>query len=645
MRKLHTLALILGCSIFPGAVCAAPIKNSASKIEPELLKKSALMIDRHVAGLYRSKDLEVPEVVDDPIFLRRSFLVAAGRIPNLEETRAFLETDQSDKREALVDYLMDSDGYRSHMTNWLFDMFRVQDEFLRLPGYPYVEYIYKSAEGNKPWNQLTSELVSATGSAWENGAVGYYLRDLGMELDNLSNTMRIFTGTRMECAQCHDDPFGEYERRDFYELAAFTSDQGPINHEVWEKAFAPLAKNGTDNTDFGRFLRFLDEWVHVSALASGGAGRIALPNDYQYRDGDPGEMVGGKTPFGKRIRTSDRSDSGDSREAFANWMVGEENERFTATIVNRMWKRVMGQGLWEPVDEYVEAEKTVIPALTKDLTRLMIDLDYDLKAFQHILFATKTFQFAANSEAFASGLPQSLNGRQLERMSAEQVWDSLLTLSEGNPDKLEKRTFDDGVYLFQNKVLEEEYPTMEEFSKMILSIKDPEEYYKTASELFGLITGKNGTAEVPASGKLRGGDTSLVYGEGLLSPVLDGPARASELQAPTPENHFLRTFGQSDRVLLESASSEANLSQVLAVMNGEVENMIVSNDSAAIYQAIDGDIEARDKVRYIYYAILGRPPLDEEMKFLMRDVIDGSKQAYRNLVSSLLSTHEFLFIQ
>jgi len=107
----------------------------------------------------------------------------------------------------------------------------------------------------------------------------------------------------------------------------------------------------------------------------------------------------------------------------------------------------------------------------------------------------------------------------------------------------------------------------------------------------------------------------------------------------------LRTFGQSDRVLLESASSEANLSQVLAVMNGEVENMIVSNDSAAIYQAIDGDIEARDKVRYIYYAILGRPPLDEEMKFLMRDVIDGSKQAYRNLVSSLLSTHEFLFIQ
>ena len=54
------------------------------------------MIDRHVAALYKEKKLSVPEVVDDPTFLRRSFLVAAGRIPNLEEARAFLETDDPD---------------------------------------------------------------------------------------------------------------------------------------------------------------------------------------------------------------------------------------------------------------------------------------------------------------------------------------------------------------------------------------------------------------------------------------------------------------------------------------------------------------------------------------------------------------------
>ena len=329
MRKLHTFALIMGCSFLQSTVYAAP-RDSASNVDPEFIKKSALMIDRHVAGLYRSKDLKVPAVVDDPIFLRRSFLVAAGRIPNLEESRAFLETDQSDKREALIGYLMESDGYRSHMTNWLFDMFRVQDKLLGPPGSPYVEYIYQSAADTKPWNEMTNELLSAKGSIWKDGAVGYYLRDRGMELDNLSNTMRIFSGTRMECSQCHDDPFGEYERRDFFELAAFTSQQGDMNRETWVEAFKKFGPNGTDKTDFGRFFRFLGDDVHSGSIASGGAGRIALPDDYQYRDGDPGEVIGGKTPFGDRVRTSDRSDSGDSRQVFADWMVNEENDRFVA---------------------------------------------------------------------------------------------------------------------------------------------------------------------------------------------------------------------------------------------------------------------------------------------------------------------------
>ena len=191
---------------------------------------------------------------------------------------------------------MDSDGYRSHMTNWLFDIFRVQDKLNGPPAYPYVEYIYKSGEQNKPWNQMTSMNCSLQKVlSGKNGAVGYYLRDLGMELDNLSNTMRIFSGTRMECAQCHDDPFGEYERRDFYELAAFTSDQREYQQLHLARPHSrSSAPNGTDKTDFGRFFRYLGDDVHVGSLASGGAGRIALPDDYQYRDGDPGEMVGGK---------------------------------------------------------------------------------------------------------------------------------------------------------------------------------------------------------------------------------------------------------------------------------------------------------------------------------------------------------------
>ncbi|MDP0490800.1 MAG: DUF1549 domain-containing protein [Verrucomicrobiota bacterium JB023] len=614
--------------------------RTALKDDPEYIKSAALRIDKHVAALYRSKELPVPDVVDDPTFLRRSFLVAAGRIPNLEEARAFLEIDDESKREALISYLMKSDGYRSHMTNWLFDNMRVQEEMNRGSASPYVQFIYEAAQNNMPWDELARSLVASKGSMWEKGegAVGYFIRDKGMELDNLSNTMRIFTGTRMECAQCHDDPFGEYERMDFYHLAAFVSNQHEINRGPWNKVWREVRDAKKERDDFGELVRWLGDNIHYATLGGGGRGRIELPGDYQYRDGDPGEMIGGKTPFGKRIRSSDRKDSGSGRMEFAEWLASEENPRFNATIVNRMWERVMGRAIWEPVDEYVEPKDTIAPNLVVDLVRLMQDLDYDLRAFQNVLLLTKTFQFEANSQAFDAGMPQAFNGRQLERMTAEQVWDSMVTLVRGDVESLPKRKFSDTIYYKNRPVLQGEM-TMDQLSKEVLAIKSPAEYREYVENL--LYRFKQG-----GGGKKKSNDSmmGMMSSGGPRGPV-KGIARASELPSPAPDGHFLRQFGQSDRLLLDSATNEANMAQVLSVMNGHVEKMVVSNDKAAIYQALEAGSSDRDKVRYLYYAILGRPPGDEEMKMLMRDVIDGSRDSYRNLASALLATHEFLFIQ
>jgi hypothetical protein len=303
--------------------------------------------------------------------------------------------------------------------------------------------------------------------------------------------------------------------------------------------------------------------------------------------------------------------------------------------VNRMWERVMGSPLTFPVDEYVTPDKTASPGLTSYLSRLMVDLDYDLKAFQNVLLLTKTFQFAANPKAFEAGVPQAFNGRQLERMSAEQMWDSLVTLVAEEPDKLAKRKFSEHIY-YENRPVLVGQKTMAQLAKEVVSIKDPAKYRDYAEKFMADL--KSGSAS-------SGSDDMMMMASKSRPGPATGIARASELAAPAPVGHFLREFGQSDRELIGAATDEANVAQVLEIMNGHVEKMVVANNSAAVYDALKKGTTQADKTRYIYYAILSRPPSDDEMKMLMRDVIDGSEESYQNLVSALVSTHEFMFVQ
>ena len=627
------------CALLLGTLVSPMLAQDSGKKSPEALKKAAFNVDKFVAEIFRKKKLGVPGVVDDPTFLRRSFLVAAGRIPTLEEASSFLEIDDPDKREMLTGYLLQSDGYRSHMQNYVFDLLRAKDDVDNAGSYapPYMRFIQESVAENMPWDEFANKLISASGIAWEkgNGAVGYYIRDKGMPLDNLSITMQVFTGERLECAQCHDSPTNKWERMDFYELAAFTHGQKEINEGVWNKAVREANDPDFQRSDLGKVVYWLRDNIHYGTLQGQGDGRIPLPSDYQYKDGDPGEIVGGKTQFGKRIRTSDRRDSGKSRVEFADWMT-KENPNFTYIAVNRMWDRVMGSPLTSPVDEFVEPDKTVSPGLVRYLTGLMVDLDYDLKAFQNVLLLTKTFQFEANPEAFEVGVPQAFNGRQLERMSAEQMWDSLVTLVADEPDKLAKRKFSDHIYYNNKPVLVGEM-TMADLARKVMSIEDPTEYLQYAESLLARFNQGGGSSS-------KNSDMMMMAAKSRPGPAT-GVARASELEAPAPVGHFLREFGQSDRELIGASTIEANMAQILEIMNGHVERMVVSNKEASVYDALEKGTTEADKTRYIYYAILSRPPSDAEMNMLMRDVIDGSRESYQNLVSALIATHEFMFIQ
>jgi hypothetical protein len=179
--------------------------------------------------------------------------------------------------------------------------------------------------------------------------------------------------------------------------------------------------------------------------------------------------------------------------------------------------------------------------------------------------------------------------------------------------------------------------TMSQLAREVVTIKDPGEYRQYAENLLQKIKSSKGSASANK-------DMMMMASRSRPGPAR-GIARASELSAPAPAGHFLREFGQSDRELIASSTKEANVAQILEIMNGHVEKMVVSNKGASVYDALKRGTTEADKVRYIYYAVLSRAPSDQEMNMLMRDVIDGSRESYQNLVAALMQTHEFMFVQ
>jgi hypothetical protein len=626
-------AAIAGMLSFAAICPAAQPSPDAAAIED-----AAARIDRQVAAFYRNRKLPVPPATDDATFLRRAFLVAIGRIPTSEESLAFIEIQDPEKRGRLVGYLLNSPGYSSHMGNWVFDLLRVVDQRAgsSVSHQPYRHWVRKAMADNMPWDEFTRRLIATSGDGWdpETAAVGYYTRDRGMPLDNLSNTMRVFLAARMECAQCHDDPFGTTERHDFYQLAAFTHGQEPLHQNAMQKLFAELRDGERANTAEYGLARVIMDGVYGLSLGDGGAGRISLPSDYQYRDASPGDVVGGRTPFGKTVRMSDKEDANDGREKLAAWITGRTEERFPSVIANRMWKRVMGRALYEPVDDYVDPSKTHHPPLAALLGELMVEFNYDLRAFQHALLLTRTFEFATNPNPSTVEGGDDFHGRKIQRLSAEQIWDSLITLAAGDPDKGPPPQLDDTIYLNGRPVLAGR-KSMTQLSKEVIAIKSDAAMREYFSKLMD---------EIRRGDKSGGGDAMMEMNRAGQGG--NGMVRASELPSPAPRDHLLYLFGASDREVVEAASREPNVGQVLSLMNGFVQQRLVNNAGAHLYRSIEGVESDREKIRRLYLTILSRPPSDDEMSWMLEEISTrGAAEGCRNIVSALIMSSEFLFLQ
>ena len=621
--------------VVPAEVTTAPLAAPA-------LRAEAGRIDGIIKASLVKRGRQPPASVSDERFVRRTYLVATGRMPTSEEAAAFLTDPDPHKRANLVSRLLRSPGYASQMSNWVFDRLRVVDRSnVSQTRYPaYRQWVRRAVEENMPWDAMVSTLLTAQGGGWDEGTapVGYYTRDRGMPLDNLAITMRVFLGSRMECAQCHNDPFGDTKQKDFFRLAAFTSGQGTMKQDLFGGIFREMNAMPQTSLEHGTAWLFWRD-VYGNSLAGGGAGRIPLPDDYQYKDARPGDVVGARAPFGKATSIAGTRERDDGREKMAEWMTKGTGDRFAGMIANSMWKKVMGAGFFEPSDEYIEPEETHDPKLSAHLAKLMVQLDYNLRDYQEVLLLTEAFQSVPNTQAsVAVGGADDFLGRRVQRMTAEQVWDSLVTLVAGNPDNQPPREMDDRIYIEGRPVLEGQM-TMSQLSREVLAIEDEVELREYFLNLVAKISAEQNGGSVEATPAM------MSYGGDPVGFVRVSHPRASELPSPAPRNHFLALFGQSDREVVDGATREPNMGQVLSLMNGFVQREVVGKPEALLNRELEGAATPEEKIRKLSLAIFSREPTSEELTVLAEEFEHSPAAAQGNIASAMLMSAEFLYLQ
>jgi len=594
------------------------------------VEAEARKIDSLLESHWQEHGVTPSQPLTDAQFVRRIYLELGGRIPTHDETVRFMEAKSAGKRVELIDSLLESPDYVSHTYNFWADILRLSERPQKdLFFEPYLDWVKRSIADNKLFDQWVLEMLTADGKPWENPATGFQLRDRGMPLPYVDNTVRVFLGTQIGCAQCHDHPFDSWTQHQFYELAAFTAGTQMRLGGGAKKGGPPKATRQT-NAAMARQIREITQEAKTKVQAkevdnglrlfmnanltsvSYNTAKLLLPHDYKYDDDQPLAAVKPKVLWGE-IPSAEAA--ADRRTQFATWLTSHDNRQFARTIANRLWRKALGVGLVEPIDDFKSDNPASYPALLEHLTDLVLRLDFDLREFTRVLVSTTAYQRRAVLHDPTSAAPFRFPSPALKRMTAEQLWDSILTLIARNE------------WAFQR-------PTASDYAKLAdcglttagTTYADVEQAYKKFSAVYGN----------------RSYVKSLQKQFGYQGQVL---VRASELPAPLPLGHFLRQFGQSDRESIEGGRTVATVPQILSMFNGSITHAMLEQGSVVYDEVVSHD--SQQAVDVVFLSILSHRPSTEDRALAIQEIrsANNPKAGCGNLIWALLNTREFIFIQ
>ncbi len=331
----------------------------------------------------------------DAMFLRRVFLDTIGTLPSAAEARRFLADQQPDRRNRLVERLLERDEYADFQALRWSDILRVDRDRVTPEGaVAMTRWLKRQFAENRPYDAFAREILVARGDTLEEGPAALY-RVLEKP-EALSRAIsQLFLGVRIECAQCHHHPFEKWTQADYFAFAGFFTGLKRKSLPTGNPALLVTAGSDLKHARSG-------ELIPTRALGA------AAPADFS--------------------RVSDR------REVLADWMTSPGNPFFARAIANRLWAHYFGRGLVEPIDDLRETNPSVNEPLLAALAKHMVELKFDLKAFTRTLLGSRLYQLSSVAVAQNSDDLQNFSHAIPKALQAEVLLDAICQVT-GIPEK------------------------------------------------------------------------------------------------------------------------------------------------------------------------------------------------------------------
>ena len=353
--------------------------------------KAHNFIDRHIEQGLKKLNIHPAPLADEPAYLRRAYLDIAGRLPTAAEARSYLAKPD---RKALVGTLLDSPGYVDYTSLLWADILRVDTVALgQRDAYTYYRFIHSAIDQNLPLDEFVRNFLTATGPLASNPA-GHFHRVYKKPGETAAMAAQTFLGLRITCAECHQHPYDRWTQQDYYGFQAYFASVSPKT--IGTDQFALLANKP--------------------------------PTAKHPRTGQriPAHPLGESLP--EEVAT------GDQRPQLASWMTSPQNPWFARNMANRIWARLLGRGLVEPIDDFRSTNPASHPELLVGLAEYLVQNDYDAKALIRLIAASRTYQLASSTSPANQHDEKNFSRALFRRLPAEVLLDAVCDVT-GIPEK------------------------------------------------------------------------------------------------------------------------------------------------------------------------------------------------------------------